>query len=310
MVDANILLVEDNRAEAQVTKAFLEKCGYQVIWVQEGTGALKVAKTQNVDCILLDLLLPDINGTEVCRWLKGNEDTRGIPIIMLTIKGTMEDKVSGLQIGADDYLPKPYNEIELNARIYASLRHKALQDELRGKNRELQLMLEKVERMAVTDPLTELYNRRRFEIVVDREFTRTQRYTSPLSCLMLDIDHFKSINDEFGHRTGDHVLRGLAGIITKNIREVDTAARWGGEEFVILMPETEKNSAMVPATRILEQTSAEAFGELAAGQITVSIGVACSPDPEIPSGERLIDTSDLAMYEAKRKGRNRIELAC
>jgi len=138
MTEARILLVEDNRAEAEMTKGFLEKYGYQVTWVETGMAALKIAKTEPVDIVLLDLLLPDINGTEVCRWLKGNEDTRGIPIIMLTIKASTEDKITGLQIGADDYLPKPYDEVELNARIYASLRSKTLQDELRSKNRALQ----------------------------------------------------------------------------------------------------------------------------------------------------------------------------
>ena len=306
---ANILLVEDNRAEAEVTKGFLEKSGYQVTWVAEGTQALKEAKTRRVDCILLDLLLPDINGTEVCRWLKGNDDTRGIPIIMLTVKSSMEDKVSGLQLGADDYLPKPYDEIELSARIYASLRTKALRDELLAKNRELQLALDRMEVMAVTDPLTGLYNRRKFESVVEAEFLRTRRYGSPLTCVMIDIDHFKGVNDEFGHRTGDHVLSEMSTIIRRNTREVDTAARWGGEEFIILLPETDEKAALFPITRILEQTAAEAFAGMPAGRVTLSIGLTTAPCAGVDSGEQLIDTADLAMYEAKKNGRNQMHVA-
>jgi diguanylate cyclase (GGDEF)-like protein len=308
-IKARILLVEDNRAEADATRAYLDKCGYEVVWVESGTQALKAAKTRNIDCVVLDVLLPDINGTEVCRWLKGNEDTRGLPIIMLTVKSSMQDKVEGLQLGADDYLPKPYDEIELNARIYASLRTKSLQDELRAKNRELQQMLDRMELMAITDPLTGLFNRRKFEAIINAEFTRTWRYQSPLTCVMIDIDHFKQVNDEHGHRTGDHVLSEMTQIIRRNIREVDTPARWGGEEFVILLPETDSQGALSPARRILEQTAAASFSGLPAGLVTVSIGIASAPDPQIDSGERLIDTADLAMYEAKRTGRNRIQLA-
>jgi diguanylate cyclase (GGDEF)-like protein len=309
MTEARILLVEDNRTEAELTKGFLEKYGYQVTWVETGMAALKIAKTEPVDIVLLDLLLPDINGTEVCRWLKGNEDTRGIPIIMLTIKSSTEDKITGLQIGADDYLPKPYDEVELNARIYASLRAKVLQDELRSKNRALQEILKRVEVLAVSDPLTELYNRRQIEVIVEREFVRTKRYGSPLTCMMIDVDNFKKANEEFGHKAGDMVLRELSEIIKSNIREVDTPARWGGEEFLLLMPETDKEKAMQPATRILERTAAYTFPKMPKGRITVSIGVAQAPASNIESAEQLIDASDLAMYEAKRLGRNRIEHA-
>jgi DNA-binding response OmpR family regulator len=133
MANAKLLLVEDDKVQAKITKDFLESAGYEVVLAENGKSAIKAAKTQNADVILLDLVLPDMDGNEVCRWLKLNQDTKGIPIIMLTVKSSTMEKVEGLQAGADDYLPKPYNEIELNARIYASLRTKALQDELREK---------------------------------------------------------------------------------------------------------------------------------------------------------------------------------
>ena len=138
MAKATILLVEDDKVQAKVTKDSLESFGYDVITATDGKSAIKSAKTQKVDIIVLDLILPDINGNEVSRWLKVNPDTKGIPIIMLTVRNSMTEKVAGLEAGADDYLPKPYDEIELNARIYACLRTKALQDELREKNRQLE----------------------------------------------------------------------------------------------------------------------------------------------------------------------------
>lgn len=308
MAVAKILLVEDDKIQAKFAKDFLEASGYQVLLAEDGKSAIKIAKTANVDIILLDLVLPDMNGNEVCRWLKLNQDTKGIPIIMLTVKSSMMEKVEGLKAGADDYLPKPYSEIELNARIYASLRTKSLQDELRKKNRELEEILSKVEFLASTDPLTELYNRRHFESLIEKEFNRSVRYKSPVSCLMIDVDHFKNINDEFGHRVGDSVLKEISAIIKNCLRTVDTVARWGGEEFVVLLPRTDKESALQAASRILTGISTHTFSNIDK-PITISIGISNMPASSIDSAEKLIDTSDSALYEAKGKGRNRIEVA-
>jgi len=308
MANAKLLLVEDDKVQAKITKDFLESAGYEVVLAEDGKSAIKAAKTQNADVILLDLVLPDMDGNEVCRWLKLNQDTKGIPIIMLTVKSSTMEKVEGLQAGADDYLPKPYNEIELNARIYASLRTKALQDELREKNRELEEVLSRVEVLASHDPLTNLFNRRHFETIIEKEFSRTLRYKSPTSCLMVDVDHFKNVNDEYGHRTGDLVLKELADIIRNCIRKVDTLARWGGEEFVVLLPGTNKTNAVQAASRILSAISSHEFSSIT-GHITVSIGIASVPDTLINTAEKLVDSSDFALYQAKSKGRNRIDLA-
>nr|NIM81977.1 response regulator [Candidatus Aminicenantes bacterium] len=157
MPKAKILLVEDSKGQAKAAKDFLDSKGYEVIWVEDGKSAIGVAQSQTLDIILLDLILPDLNGHEVCRWLKVNQKTKEIPIIMLTVKDSVSDKVTGLEAGADDYIPKPFDDIELNARIYACLRTKALQDELRKKNSQLEELLTKVEALAITDPLTELF---------------------------------------------------------------------------------------------------------------------------------------------------------
>ena len=227
---------------------------------------------------------------------------------MLTVKGSVMERVDGLEAGADDYLPKPYNEIELNARIYACLRTKSLRDELKEKNRQLEGVLSKVELLAVTDPLTELYNRRHFGIIIRKEFAGTLRYNSPISCLMIDVDHFKSINDMHGHSAGDIVLKEIAQLIKKCLRKVDTLARWGGEEFAVLLPRTKKEDAFIVASRILGAISEYRFPGVEK-EITVSIGIASIPDLLFDTAEKLINASDIALYEAKRKGRNRIELA-
>ncbi len=308
MAKAKILLVEDSKTQAEKVSVFLKKEGYDVIWVEDGKSAINAAKTQTLDLILLDIVLPDLNGKEVCRWLKLNQGTKGIPVIMLTAKGSTPDKVTGLESGADDYISKPFEEMELNARIYACLRTKSLQDELRLKNRQLEELLERVEVLAVTDPLTELFNRRRFETVLEKEFKRTERYKTPLSGLMIDIDHFKAINDNHGHHVGDMVLHDLAKILKSVFREIDIIARWGGEEFVVLLPQTDKAAALKSATRVMKMISSHKFPSMPDKKITVSIGVASAPSPDIESGEKMINECDIAMYEAKKNGRNRVEV--
>ncbi|MFN3740892.1 MAG: diguanylate cyclase [Thermodesulfovibrionales bacterium] len=308
---AKILLVEDDRVQAQFVREFLEKKGYEVVWAESGASAIKMAKTVPIDLILLDLILPDISGHEVCRWLKLNHDTKGIPIIMLTVKTNITDKVAGLEAGADDYLPKPFDEAELNARIYASLRTKALQDELKERNRQLEDLLRRLEIMAITDHLTEIYNRRHFEEILKREFTRALRYNLHLSCLMCDIDHFKRINDTFGHAAGDTVLKEVARLIYSSLREIDVIARWGGEEFIVLLTQAKKADAKKVAERVLQSVSAYKFQGLPENEkITVSIGVASIPeDRDIDNWEKLIKAADEALYRAKRNGRNRVELS-
>jgi two-component system cell cycle response regulator len=307
MAKANILLVEDNKIQADVIRDFLEKNGYDVCGVEDGMSAIKAARTRKVDIVLLDLVLPDIDGNEVCRWMKLDQNTRSIPIIMLTSRDSIIDKVTSLEAGADDYLHKPFDVNELNARIYVRLRSKMQEDELKQKNRQLEDMLTRVEALAIMDSLTGLYNRRRFEAVLEGEFKRAARYKSPLSCLMIDIDHFKKVNDSCGHQEGDTVLRELAQVIQATIREVDTPARWGGEEFVVLSPNTPKEKAVLAATRILKAIAQHTFSSAKGGKITVSIGVAGVPDPSIDDKNQLVHAADLAMYEAKKRGRNRVE---
>ncbi|MHB8880108.1 MAG: diguanylate cyclase [Thermodesulfovibrionales bacterium] len=308
MSKARVLLVEDDPIQARETEAILQQTGYEVIWAQDGINAIKLVKSSKPDIILLDLILPGLDGYEVCRWLKLDESAKSIPVIMLTVKKDLSDKISGLHIGADDYLPKPYNELELNARIYASLRTKSLQDELRQKNKQLEELLDKVNYMAITDALTGLYNRRKFQDTLSGEFERAKRYKTPFSLIMLDIDLFKRINDNYGHSAGDAVLKEVSALITKSVREIDTASRFGGEEFMIILPNTDVPSAMVVAERMRESIAAFNFPEIA-GRITASLGIAGMPDENVRNEDKLIRCADIALYRAKQNGRNRTETA-
>jgi two-component system cell cycle response regulator len=310
MTKAKILFVEDRETEGAATKNFLEENGYAVTWVPNGMAVFHEAMIQAFDVILLDRVLPDMDGSQVCSWLKNNESTKGIPIIMLTAMTSTADKVRGLEAGADDYLPKPYEEAELNARIYAALRTKSLRDELSKANRELKEMLERSEILAITDPLTGLFNRRRFEFILDLEFKKAVRYAMPLSCMMIDIDHFKSVNDTFGHAVGDRAIKDIAMIVHQNIRDADTACRWGGEEFAVLSPMNTKADSLTPARRILQSVSDHAFPGMGGKSLTVSIGIADMSDSDFSDPDMLVRVADGAMYEAKKKGRNRIEFEC
>jgi len=310
MSKAKILLIEDNPLQAKQTQAVVESAGYEVILAENGGTGFRLAKTQPIDLVLLDVVLPDYSGAQICQWLKRDESTLSIPVIMLTSKGSVEDKVAGLQIGADDYVPKPFSDKELLARIQASLRTKMREDSLRGANDQLENQLLDVRQRAITDAGTGLYNRRHFFELLDREFSRAKRFSEPLSCLMLDIDHFKEINDTFGHPIGDKVLLEIAGILKQSVRLIEVAARYGGEEFVLLLPKTNPCEAIKPATRILESVSSLRFPGFPPDRvITISIGISGLPDSLIASKEDLIRSADFALYKAKRAGRNRIELS-
>jgi diguanylate cyclase (GGDEF)-like protein len=306
-VKGKLLLVEDSEAQGAQIRATLERQGYEVLWARSGIEGLKLARSERPDLIVLDVVMQDMDGLAVCRWLKMNSESRDIPIIMLTVRGELQERVEGLNIGADDYLPKPFADEELEARIFAALRVKAAEVDLKKRNSELQSMLHHVESLASTDPLTGLLNRRRFDDVLKREFAITKRYQTPLSCLMVDVDYFKRINDLYGREAGDRVLCGVASRITARLREVDTAARFGSEEFAILLPQTPKQSAMVVAERMAGVVRREHFEfDEGSASVTVSVGVAECRDVTGNSPDGLVKAADSALYLAKSRGRDQV----
>ena len=303
---AKILIIDDSVFEAKHLTLLLQDQGHDVVYAETGALGMKMIKTESPDLILLDLVLPDISGREICRWSKLNADTQMIPIIILTSRAEVKERVAGLQEGANDYITKPFDDLELKARIAALLREKLLRDELQKKNSEYEDLLRKFEKMAVTDTVTGLFNRRRFEEVLAREFERFIRYNVPFSCLMIDVDHFKTINDTYGHNVGDTVLRGIANMIQKQIRGVDTVARYGGDEFVVLLTQQKKEEAEKVAARIIKHLRQQTVEEIdkSGEKVSVSIGIASVPDPDLKNKEQVVQCADYALYQAKKKGRD------
>jgi diguanylate cyclase (GGDEF)-like protein len=220
----------------------------------------------------------------------------------------LNDRVQGFNVGANDYLAKPFQTEELEARIYAALRARARHTELLQRNSQLEAMLHDVERLAITDALTGIFNRRRFTDVLAREVAVAKRYQHSLCCVLLDIDHFKQVNDAHGHDVGDQVLKQVAQRLTGTVREVDLVARYGGEEFAVLLPHTPKQNSLVAVKRMAEavcSVSIPVAGD--AVRVSASFGVSSTEDLQSNDALDLVKAADVALYRAKRKGRNRIE---
>jgi len=307
---AKILVIDDSSFETKHVKSLVQKDGHDVLSAETGMQGMKMIKMERPDLILLDLVLPDISGREVCRWAKMNAETQSIPIIMLTARTEVKERVAGLEEGANDYVTKPFDDAELKARIDAVLREKTLRDQLERKNIEYEELMRKFERMAITDPVTGLFNRRRFEEALTYEFERFRRYGTPFACLMIDVDHFKTINDTYGHDVGDLVLKETAQTIQGETRGVDTVARYGGDEFAVLLSQQKGEEAVKAAGRILKRVRQLFFKEIKKGEkITLSIGIASAPDPDLKEMDQLVQCADYALYKAKKRGRDRAESA-
>ncbi len=298
---AKILIVDDSRLIAHVGKTILTKSGHEVILAQDGLAGLEAAKSEKPNLILLDLIMPVMDGYQVCEQLKEEDSTKDIPVIMLTSKAEAADKVRGLKMGALDYVTKPFDEGELVARVNIQLRLKDLYEELQEKNRQLQ-------EMANRDGLTGLYNHRYFHEQLSNDFLRARRYHESLSCVLLDIDYFKKFNDTYGHQTGDVILSTLGRLIQDSIRDSDLAARYGGEEFALILYYTDGPAAFYLAERLRRRVEDHEFREKTKTlRITISAGISTFPQEEIQDSNELIEGADKALYLAKEKGRNRVE---
>ena len=467
-----ILIVDDDAVVRNIVRDILADEGYQIMEASTGNEALRKAVVDRPDLILLDLLMPGMDGFEVCRMLRKELDDLAVPVIILSAMAEKEDILKGLEVGANDYITKPVEPIELKARIKTHLRLKGLYDIANTEKKELTALLEvsqavsstlqsrdilysivksvaglievnrcsilrigkkkgigyvvttyenpniknlpieldkypeirkaldvkgtvvvedinsdplmagtreileklkltslmvipimvreevvgtlflrtsrkegsftqrevrlcqvianmagnalanahlfeslelanlELEKLAVTDGLTGAYNHRHFRTRLEEEFSRAKRYKTPLSCIMLDIDHFKSINDAFGHAQGDIVLKEITDVLRKSVRKIDIVARYGGEEFVILLPHTDKEGAFIHAERIRETVKGNRCAESnTCIMVTVSLGVATFPSEDINSADDLVGKADNALYEAKRTGRNNTVVA-
>jgi two-component system cell cycle response regulator len=304
---ARILIVDDHEDNVELLRARLESWGYTAEDAMGGEEALAKVEASPPDLILLDVMMPTIDGMEVARRIKGNPNLPFIPIIMQTALDSTEDKVEGLESGADDYITKPIDFPELKARLRSMLRIKRLQEALEERERQLLEANERLRYMSQTDGLTGLDNRRYLEERLEEMFELAKRLNEPFSTVMFDLDRFKSVNDTYGHQVGDLVLRDLAKILSSEAREVDRVGRYGGEEFMLLLPGTVLDAAVAFAERVRKQIEAHTF-TFDGGTLTrtASVGVAGWPHPRVADCEALVRSTDDALYVAKETGRNKV----
>ena len=305
-----ILIVDDEPTTIKLLEAAL-KGDYEICSSLNGFDAIQQVKIQIPDLILLDVMMPDMNGYDVCRTIKSDEMSSAIPIIFLTAVDTLEGEVKGLGVGGIDFLKKPVNLELLRLRIHNHLELKRQNDLLREQmellfrqKEELEATNERIFHLAATDELTKLSNRHSFNACLTAAMSAALRRASPLSIIMLDLDHFKTVNDTYGHGEGDRVLKAFAGLLLEMIRAEDVVARWGGEEFSIILPHTTCEAAAAQAERIrvaCERDATSMHG------LSASFGVAQFQNGE--EADSLIRRADYAMYRAKHEGRNRVVIA-
>jgi two-component system, cell cycle response regulator len=298
-----VLVVDDDREVREALTEILVSNGYDAIAARNGEEALAVLdRDDNVDLVLLDVNMPEPDGFDILRSLKLRERRRDVPVICISARNAVEDRVAGLKLGAVDYLAKPFDVQELFARMARPLRVKRILERLdRAKSA--------AEHLSLTDPLTGLPNRRDLERRLREEIDRSGRAHEPLGCLVIDVDHFKEINDRFGHSAGDAVLVELASALQVSLRSFDLVARFGGDEFVALLPGAELEATRRVAEAICDVVSTLAIcptPEHEPIRVSISVGAVSHDFDAREDAHVLLDRADEALLEAKRTGRNRV----
>ena len=299
-----ILIADDEPVSRRMLQALLVKWGYEVVLVEDGDAALKELKASNAPRMaLLDWMMPGQNGVDVCRALRKLRPEPYTYILLLTAKEAKESVVEGLESGADDYLTKPYNSQELKARIRVGLRLLELEDNLVQAREAMRFR-------ATHDPLTGLWNRGAILDTLNREMDRSRREHISVGVLIADLDHFKSVNDTYGHLTGDSVLREVARRMLADARSYDAVGRYGGEEFLILLPGCDGQETRLKAERLRQKIVQHPI-ETPSGplEITISIGGVATEDWPRDAANQILQMADSALYRAKEEGRNRTVMA-
>jgi diguanylate cyclase (GGDEF)-like protein len=290
------VLVCDDDADAREALAEVLSPECEVLTASDGEAAVEIARDEHPDLVLMDLYMPRLDGLQALERIRSDPTTAEVPVIFVSARGDDSVKARALDLGAVDYLQKPFSDRELRARVERTLRLARSQTALRT--------------LAQTDPLTGLANLRAFRARLEDEVKRARRYRTPLTCVMADMDHLKPVNDEFGHAVGDRAIATVAGVIQDELRETDFGARYGGDEFVLLLPHTGAVDGRVLAERIcarLRDTVVEAAGHRV--PVGASFGVACLPlDGGDAGPDALVRAADAALYRAKRAGRSRVDV--
>lgn len=297
--DKKILIVDDDQDLQTFVAATLKASGYEVQSAYSGEEALSLIHKWHPDLVILDMNMPGINGLETLKALK--KQKQYVAVIFLTADSKTEQVIKGLDAGADDYMPKPFSPNELLARVRAQMRIKDLTDRLSVANKKLQALVD-------IDDLTGLYNMRNLYDKLEFEIKRARRYKRQVGVVMMDMDKFKSVNDSNDHLFGSFVLKQVGGIIRANIRDTDIGARYGGDEFILILTETNAQGATIFAERLRESIEAFDFnnGEFSM-KLTSSIGLALSDPHDLTlTGRQLVKHADKALYDSKKGGRNQV----
>jgi len=297
-----VVLIEDDPAIVRLLRKVLDGTGMEVIACSTGAEGLEVLDRREWELCLLDRGLPDFDGIEICRHVKANARFDARQVIMLSGYDSLDARVEALNLGADDYITKPFHSAEVLARVNASRRVVEMQQQLVDMARQL-------EELSGRDDLTGIFNRRHFGTTLDRAFDHSHRYHRPLSVAIIDVDRFKDINDSFGHQAGDAVLAEVARRFSGSVRSSDYLARFGGEEFVVLLPETQLDDAVSFGEKLRAAIASAPvpIDEGRALPVTVSVGAASLAHTTFNSSSEMIAAADQALYRAKRNGRNRVE---
>ncbi|MGC8724312.1 MAG: diguanylate cyclase [Acidobacteriota bacterium] len=297
---SRILIVEDSRSVREEIRQVLQEAGVEAAFyeAENGLDGFKIMMDHSLDLVFCDLVMPQMDGLKFLQMRSSREEMQEVPVVMLTAVGDVDQKIKVLSAGANDYITKPFHPGELVARAKVHLKVKQLQDELRQKNA---LLME----LSTTDSLTKIYNRRHFLDLARREMERSERLGLQAALMIFDVDHFKGINDRFGHQLGDLVLVEICNTVGGCLRDYDIFGRYGGDEFTLLFPQTSITRALKSGERIEEAVQELVLKELPGERFTISGGMVSNSTPG-EDLESLLRRADQALYLAKSEGRARV----
>ncbi|OQX19134.1 MAG: hypothetical protein BWK80_37270 [Desulfobacteraceae bacterium IS3] len=304
----SVLIVDDNPKNLQILADMLRNRNYRVAIAKDGFSALKFAFKMTPDLILLDIMMPQMDGFEVCRRLKSHHATKEIPVIFISALNNTADKVKAFKTGGVDYITKPFQQEEVMVRVRTHIELKRSQEELRLSYKKLQAAYNELTLAARTDSLTKLFNRLHIIEKMEAERKKIQNSGKVFSLILSDIDDFKTFNDRYGHDCGDFVLLSVADVMRSKVREEDVVSRWGGEEFLLLLPETDIKGAKLVAEKILQEFSDNVY-EYNHYRLKIRMTFGISTYSPAESIDICIKMADEALYQGKKSGKNCIVLS-